>query len=274
MNNSAQSAKRPHILVSNDDGIGAPGILALVEALVDVADVSVIAPDRERSASSHALTMTKPLRIFERRFSVPVRRAVAVDGTPADCVKLGILELLADDRPDLVVSGVNRGANLGVDVYYSGTVAAAMEGLFEGIPAMAFSLSHHDGPEFDFSVVKPWIRRLVPWYLGLHPDPSTLINVNVPAIPAGAIKGLRTTRLGRGRYLNPFDHRRDPRGHPYYWMAGTLEVLDQAPEADLVAVRSGWVSLTPIAVARTDDAQRERLGAILDKAGLCRPAGS
>src|SRR5215475_11410086 len=194
------------ILVTNDDGVHAAGLAALAAALEDLGDVYVVAPDREQSAVGHALTLHRPLRVTqmgERRF--------AVNGTPSDCVNLAVLGLLPE-RPVLVASGINHGSNLGDDVTYSGTVSAAMEGALLGVPSVAFSLVSGDFAEAGRVAQLVVARILVE---GL--PPKTLLNVNVPA---GTVRGLRTTRLGHRVYSDKIVEQRDPRGRPYYWIGG------------------------------------------------------
>jgi 5'-nucleotidase len=227
-----------HILVSNDDGITAPGIRALTRALTEVAKVTVVAPDRERSATGHAITVHHPLRVR------PVKDfygadAFSVDGTPADCVKIA-LEALPIERPDLVIAGVNRGANLGTDVLYSGTVSAAIEGAILGFPAIAVSLADYreDGYEaaanFAAYLASTWHRQNLP--------PDTLLNVNWPK---GTPKDIKITSLGKRRYMNTFEKRHDPWGREYFWMSGEV-VADPDEKSDVWAVKNGYVSLTPI----------------------------
>ncbi|MDI6871637.1 MAG: 5'/3'-nucleotidase SurE [Bacillota bacterium] len=231
------------ILVTNDDGIWAPGIAALAEALRPLGEVVVFAPDRERSAIGHAITMHNPLRVEEIPFPVEGIQAYVVNGTPSDCVKLGA-EAILPRPPDLVVSGINLGPNLGTDVIYSGTVSGALEGVILGIPAVAVSLATY--AEADFEVAGRFaahLVRLVQKY-GLPPD--TLLNVNVPGLPLADLAGVKVTRLGTRRYRNVFDRRTDPRGKVYYWMAGEVLDLDDDPEADTVAISNNLISVTPL----------------------------
>jgi 5'-nucleotidase len=212
------------ILVSNDDGIFAAGIRELANALAEAGhQVSVVCPDRERSATGHGLTLHKPLRaepidtIFDKRV-----QAWACSGTPADCVKLA-LDALMDTPPDLVLSGINQGANLGSDVLYSGTVSAAMEGVLEGISSIAFSLA-----SFGFRQFQPasaFACRLVEHLMRYPLAMPVLLNVNIPPVAADAIKGVVVARLGVRRYIDLFEKRIDPRGQTYYWLAG--EVLEE-----------------------------------------------
>lgn len=238
------------ILLSNDDGIHARGIVALAEALLPYGEVTVIAPNRERSACSHSLTLEHPLRTGPVDFPVPVSRALAVNGTPADCVKLGLSKLL-ESPPDFVISGINKGANLTVDVFYSGTVAAAFEGVFSGIPAIAFSLDSF-APDADYRPAQTWVRRVLDRILAEGPARGFVYNVNIPALPESDIKGVKVTRLGKVRYRDSYELRHDPVGRPYYWLSGEPVILDQDPDADINAVRAGYVSVTPLAGERTD----------------------
>jgi 5'-nucleotidase len=224
------------ILVTNDDGIFSEGIKALVAALSELAEVWVVAPDREQSASGHALTLSRPLRlqkVGERWYSV--------DGTPTDCVNLGVLSVLADRRPDLVCSGINFGLNLGDDVTYSGTVSATFEGSLLGIPSFAFSQEIGDG--FSFEPAARFARQLIATVLGGEPVPADLpLNVNVPL---GAIRGVALTRLGRRVYTQSVIEKLDPRGRKYYWIAGTPR-WQQDSGTDHEAISTGRISITPL----------------------------
>ena len=227
------------ILLTNDDGIEAVGLKELAAGLADLGEIVVVAPDREQSASSHALTLQRPLRIDKRG---PGR--YAVDGTPTDCVFLGVNQVMRDRRPDLVISGINRGGNLGDDLTYSGTVAAAFEATLLGIPALAISLEiareHHFGTA---SRVAARIARRV-LENGMPPD--TLFNVNVPDLAFAKLRGLRVTRQGKRTYSDEVRENVDPRGRHYYWIGGAV-LPDEAEEGtDSAAVRAGFVSLTPV----------------------------
>ena len=234
------------ILVSNDDGVHAEGLARLAECLGEIGDVTVVAPDRERSAASHALTLHGPLRIREVAEGV-----FSVDGTPADCVYLGALQVL-DSKPDLIVAGINHGANIGDDVTYSGTIAAAIEGTILGIPSFAVSQeARSDVPRgtgrgrFDFTnagdVAREMARRILAEGL---PSKDMLLNINVPA---GPIDGVRCTRQGKRIYDEAVHEGTDPRGAPYYWIgSGMAPHVDQDPETDYMAVRGGCVSVCPL----------------------------
>jgi 5'-nucleotidase len=251
-----------NILVSNDDGIFALGMRTLATALAEAGhQVTVVCPDRERSATGHGLTMHKPIRAeaIEEVFP-PKIRAWSCSGTPSDCVKLA-LGALMDSFPDIVVSGINHGPNLGTDVLYSGTVSAAMEGAMEGIPAIAVSLTSFT--QRSFAPAAAYIRDLLASDKLFSLSKSLLLNVNVPALAAADIKGAKLTRQGIRRYIDQFEQRLDPRGKTYYWLAGEVieEVEDPIasqtwpPElqavlasvpTDVQAIREGYISITPL----------------------------
>ncbi len=230
---------KPLILVSNDDGIHSEGIIALAAALGPVGEVVVVAPDRERSAVSHSLTLHRPLRVEElgtARF--------AVNGTPTDCVNLAINGILKR-RPALVVSGINKGANLGDDVTYSGTVSAAMEGTLLGVASLAVSLIGRQ--TFRFEQAAAFAARLARWVIERGLPSDTLLNVNVPELADGvAVRGFAMTRMGRRRYGDAIVEKVDPRGKKYYWIGGEeLEFADEEG-TDFAAVSQGLISVTPI----------------------------
>jgi 5'-nucleotidase len=223
------------ILVTNDDGIFSEGIRLLAQSLGDLAEVWVVAPDREQSAMGHALTLSRPLRMQKVE-----ERWFAVDGTPTDCVNLGVLSLLKERLPDLVVSGINFGLNLGDDVTYSGTVSATFEGTLLGIPSVAFSQEVAEG--FSFARSAAFARRFIDLLLGSELPRDLLLNVN---LPAGEPKGLSFTRLGRRVYKQSIIEKLDPRGRKYYWIAGTPQ-WEQASGTDFEAISQGRVSVTPL----------------------------
>lgn len=232
------------ILVTNDDGIGAEGIRTLAKAMESLGNVTIMAPDREQSATSHALTLHRPLRM--RKIS---EREMSVDGTPTDAVLLGVHGFLKE-RPALVVSGINHGPNMGNDVLYSGTVAAASEGTFLGIPSIAFSLATWDPADFGPSarvakaIVAQLLRRGLPR--------KTCLNVNIPAIPYEEIKGVRVTRLGKRVYRDVIVEKTDPRGKLYYWIGGEDPTWENDDSSDFTAVERGYVSVTPLTFELTD----------------------
>lgn len=236
-----------NILLTNDDGIMAPGLAKLVEAVKKIGQVYVVAPDREKSATGHGITVDRPLRA--ERTTLQGVTAWAVSGTPADCVKLAV-HCLLEVRPDLVVSGINRGPNLGIDVLYSGTVAGALEAVILGIPALAVSVADYADPCYDSAA--SFISRLVPKYMKNRTKSDILLNINVPSLPSHEIQGVQITRLGARRYLNTFETRSDPRGRVYYWLGCDVEELESDPETDTFAVNSGKISITPIQIDLTD----------------------
>ena len=227
------------ILISNDDGIFARGLEILEQACRKVGDVTVVAPDREQSASSHSLTMTRPLR--------PVKRAdgrYQVDGTPTDCVLLA-LETILDHRPDVVFSGINHGPNMGEDVLYSGTVAAAMEGLSVGIPGVAMSFA---GGKLELIETQlDWIAKLTSDICRVDDFPrETLLNVNFPPVPGSEIKGIRVTKLGRRVYSDSLTRMNDPWGRDMFWIGAGKSSWSGDEDSDFRAVEEGYVSVTPL----------------------------
>ncbi len=242
-----------YILITNDDGAYAPGILVLQEALARHWDTVVVAPDREQSAASHALTLHHPLRvqqIAEGRF--------AIDGTPTDCVMLGMHGLL-ERKPTLVVSGINQGSNLGDDVIYSGTVAAAVEGTLLGCRSIAMSLLGGPDEQFDFEQASLVACEIVSEAVKGNLDGDFLLNVNVPAGPPGSSAGYRVSRLGRRVYREGIFHNTDPRGKPYYWIGGQDPTWVGGVDTDFQAVEDGYVSITPLRLDWTFDEGLERI---------------
>ncbi|PMR73200.1 5'/3'-nucleotidase SurE [Billgrantia endophytica] len=242
------------LLLSNDDGVHAPGLRALYDALEAHARLRVVAPDRDRSGASNSLTLSRPLSLtaLENGFH-------SVDGTPADCVYLGVNGVW-DEKPDLVISGINHGGNLGDDVLYSGTVAAAMEGRNLGMTAIAMSLvgSHH------FDTAGRVAASLVGAADQLSLPPRSLLNVNVPDLPWNEIQGFRVTRMGyRGPAEKPMEVR-DPRGRVRYWIAAVGQNADDGPDTDFAAVEAGYVSITPLQTDLTRHAAIEDVQGWLD----------
>jgi len=222
----------PLLLLTNDDGVHAPGLTALEQALAELGDVYVLAPEREQSACGHALTLHRPLRVDrlgERRF--------AVNGTPSDCVNLGVLGFLSE-RPVLVVAGVNHGTNLGDDVTYSGTVSAAMEGTLLGVPSIAVSLA----PNGDLALAAEVARLIALRVLVAGLPKKTLLNVNVPADP----RGIRLTRLGHRVYSEKIVEQTDPRGRTHYWIGAGAPEWEELQGTDMGALHEGYVSITPV----------------------------
>ncbi|MFM2431403.1 MAG: 5/3-nucleotidase SurE [Cyanobacteriota bacterium] len=252
------------LLVSNDDGIFAPGVQALANRLAQAGhQVSVVCPDRERSAVGHGLTLHHPIRAnpVEGLFD-PAVKAWSCSGTPADCVKLALWCLL-DEKPDWVISGINQGANLGTDVIYSGTVSAAMEGLVEGVPSIAVSLTSFTVR--DFQPAADYAAQLVAQLQAQPLDEMILLNVNVPPVPTAAIAGVKLARQGLRRYVEVFEKREDPRGKTYYWLAGEVveEVEDPTPDhalpTDVAAIRENFITITPLQYNLTAFGRVDRL---------------
>ncbi len=232
------------ILVTNDDGIHSPGLTALAKALSKVGEIWVVAPDRERTAAAHAVTLHKPLRVQQCG-----TRVYAVSGTPVDCVNLAVLKVMPAP-PDLLVSGINKGVNLGDDVLYSGTVSAAMEGTILGVPSMAVS---QEGQEhFHFDAGARYAVRIARLILKEGLPDETLVNLNIPNRPFKSITGVRITCLSRRRFDNPIIEKIDPHGRTYYWIAGTRISWSRSKDADHEALEQGAVSLTPIHLDTTN----------------------
>jgi 5'-nucleotidase len=238
-----------NILISNDDGIYSEGIYELAKALSSIGKVSVVAPDREQSATGHAITMHGPLMCKKMELRDLNIDAWRVSGTPADCIKLGV-ETLCKTRPDLIVSGINKGENLGTDVIYSGTVSAAVEGSIFNIPAIALSYARYG--EADFSQVSAVAIDVIRQVLK-HPfNKGIIMNINIPDLTIyKEVKGIKVTELGVKKYRNNFEERKDPRGNSYYWQAGELIESEIGENTDIHAVKNGYVSITPIHIDLT-----------------------
>lgn len=229
-------------LLTNDDGIYARGLSALYQELAKDADCLVVAPEIEQSAVGHAITISRPLMVRAVQKNGHLL-GYGVTGTPADCVKIG-LKALSDQPIDLVVSGINRGANVGINVIYSGTVSAATEGVILGVPSMAISLDSHR--EADYSVAARFARKMAAFILK-HPLKDVAINVNVPALPEEEIRGIAVVKQGKARLIENFEKRIDPRDHVYYWLAGETQLADdESVESDAAALRRGLITITPL----------------------------
>ena len=231
------------ILVTNDDGIQSPGIHALAKALSAIGEVWVVAPDRERTAVAHAVTLHKPLRVHRI-----APRTFAINGTPVDCVNLALLKIMPK-LPSILVSGINKGVNLGDDVLYSGTVSAAMEGTILGVPSIA--VSQEGAQAFRFAVGATYAARVVRLVLAQGLPEETLLNVNIPDRPQRAIAGVRVTCLSRRRFHNPIIEKLDPHGRKYYLIAGKRISWSRSKDADHEAIEEGLVSITPIRLDST-----------------------
>lgn len=239
-----------NILVSNDDGFHAPGLLALHNAVADLGAATIVAPATEQSGVGHAITVSNPLKITKRKLDGRCE-GYMVNGTPADCVKIAISVLLKR-LPRLVVSGINLGPNVGISVVYSGTVSAAAEGTILGVPSLAISLNTFERPCWDTAA--HIARLLAVKILRKGLPPATMLNVNVPNLPLEKVKGIVITRVGRSRFAEVFHRRTMPRGGDYYWLDGKLEVLEDVNGTDIQAVKSGYVSITPVSFDLTNHA--------------------
>ena len=226
----------PRILVTNDDGIYSEGLRKLAAVCRELGEVMIVAPDREQSAASHALTLNRPLRLLQIQPDEWI-----VDGTPTDCVNLAVLKLMKENRPDLIVSGINFGPNLGDDVTYSGTISAAFEGALLHIPSIAFSALV--GEHFSFDRCAAFAGELVRVALEQHRDPNIILNVN---FPVAEFQGVRITRLGKRIYSEGIIERRDPRGRKYYWIGGEPPVWHPGEGTDFEAVQAGFIAITPL----------------------------
>ncbi len=242
-----------NVLLTNDDGIHAPVLRHLKEALAPLGRVTIVAPDRDQSATSHALTLHRPFRILQHEPDV-----YSVDGTPTDCVITSFYGLL-DQRPDLVISGINLGPNMGEDVFYSGTVAAAIEGSLQGTPAIAASFAAKAVP--DFAEPARFIARLVGRLLARGLPRRHLLNVNFPGRPWPEIRGVKVTRLGSRVYHDTLVKKVDPRGRDYYWIGGEDPEWESIEGTDFHAVHAGWISVTPLRLDFTADSALAELEA-------------
>lgn len=233
--------KRPLILVTNDDGITAPGIKALVEEMCNLGDVVVVAPDSPQSGMGHAITMHSPLRIHKVNVFEGIE-AWECSGTPVDCVKLAKHVVLKGRRIDLCVSGINHGSNASINIIYSGTMSAAMEASLEGIQSIGFSLLDY-GFDADFGPARPFIRKLARYMLETPPSDAMLLNVNIPKGPD--IQGIKICRQANARWIEEFQEARDPRGQPYYWLTGEFVNMDKGTDTDVHALEKGYISVVP-----------------------------
>ncbi len=253
--------KKARVLISNDDGINAPGLKVLEEALKPmVKELWVVAPETEQSATSHSLTLRRPLRIrhvSEKRY--------AVDGTPTDAVLLGVTKLMTGTRPDLVISGINRGGNLGEDVTYSGTVAAAMEGALLGIPSIALSQYFGDREKVKWSTAKKWTPKVLNKLISMGWPSTIFINVNFPDVTAAKVKGIEVVRQGRRKIGGGLSRGVDPRGDEYFWIGPQRDEQKFLMGTDLAAVNEGAVSVTPLSLDLTHASTLKKFKAGLSK---------
>jgi 5'-nucleotidase len=243
------------ILVTNDDGIEAPGIQVLAEALREIGEITIVAPLKEQSGVGHGITMQIPLRVIKYNKNGEFF-GFAVNGTPADCVKIGVRNIMKD-TPDLVVSGINHGSNTAINIIYSGTVSAAREASIMDIPSIAISLTNHTGTDFRYA--GKVARMLAKKMIGKDLPTGTLLNVNVPDVPEDQIKGICLTSQGKSKWDDNYEQRVDPNGRDYYWLTGSLTVLDTEINTDQAAIKNNYVSISPIHFDLTDYAAYERM---------------
>jgi 5'-nucleotidase len=246
------------ILLTNDDGIHAPGLMALYQELKMDFDIQVVAPESEMSAVGHAITLSLPLRVQKINKNGSFF-GYAVTGTPADCVKIAVQEVL-DRPPEIILSGINLGANVGVNVLYSGTVSAATEGAFLGIKSAAISLNTRQDPDFHFAA--RFSREIIRFLNENSLKRGTALNVNIPPLGPDKIKGVSLTRQGISRLKERFDRRVDPRGNIYYWLAGERSLEKDTPDTDVVALKQDRITITPIHYDLTSNEDLERLRSV------------
>lgn len=248
--------ERPIILITNDDGITAPGIRCLVEAVKDLGEIVVVAPDSPQSGMGHAITIGKPLRLHKVEVIENVE-CWQSSGTPVDCVKLARDKVLKK-KPDICLSGINHGANHSINVIYSGTMSAAMEAAIEGIPSVGFSLLDYNF-DADFTVAKKVARAITRRFIEEPMPPHTLLNVNIPDIGPEAFKGLKVCRQAYAKWAEEFDERVDPRGEEYYWMVGKFVNMDKENGTDVAALKEGYASVVPVRFDFTDMQLKQKL---------------
>jgi 5'-nucleotidase len=234
---------KPLILVTNDDGINAPGIKALVEIAQQLGEVIVVAPDSPQSGQGHAITLENPLRLYEVELFGEIP-AYECSGTPADCVKLAKHVLLKDRQIDLCVSGINHGSNASINIIYSGTMSAAMEASIEGIPSIGFSLLNYR-LDADFTTAKIYVQQIITEVLQHKLQETLLLNVNIPNVSAEEIKGVKVCRQAEGHWAETFIENTDPSGRPYYWLSGEFTLEDDGEDTDIWALNNNYVSVVP-----------------------------
>jgi len=255
-----------NILISNDDGIHANGIKALSEELSVDYDVYIIAPNQERSAAGHSITLNSPLRVEEIEAKYGSKRSWSVSGTPGDCVKIGVSAILAEnEKPDLIISGINHGPNLGHDILYSGTVSCAIEGAMMNIPSIAISLNSFKPSFEDLKFSAEFISSLIPKLDRFKFPEKSILNINIPGIAKDDITGVAVTEMGGRMFTDNYEKRIDPRGKVYYWMAGKLTTEKDNDNTDITAIRQNKISISPLSFNLT----RKDVIADLDKV-LCQ----
>jgi 5'-nucleotidase len=240
---SVKKDSRPVILITNDDGVTAPGILNLIEAVKDLGKIIVVAPDKPQSGMGHAITIGHPLRLHKIK-TVENVETWSCTGTPVDCVKLAVDKIL-HRKPDLCLSGINHGANHSINVIYSGTMSAAVEAAIESIPSVGFSLLDFN-IEADFTGARQYARQVVEMMLKTKLDKHTVLNVNIPSVPAELIKGIKICRQAYAKYVEDFIERTDPHGRLYYWLTGEFVNFDKGKDTDVWALANNYVSVVPV----------------------------
>ena len=241
---SESKEERPIILVTNDDGITAPGIHSLVNAVKDLGDVVVVAPDKPQSGMGHAITIGVPLRLNNVKGFFEGTEAWQTNGTPVDCVKLAVDKIL-HRKPDICLSGINHGANHSINVIYSGTMSAAMEASIESIPSIGFSLLDYS-IDADFTAAEFYVHKIVKSLLSKKMDKHFLLNVNIPAVPLDLMRGIKVCRQAYAKYDEDFDERLDPHGRKYYWLTGEFKNFDTGEDTDVWALEHNYVSVVPV----------------------------
>lgn len=247
---------KPVILITNDDGVTAPGILNLVEAVKDLGKIVVVAPDKPQSGMGHAITIGQPLRLHKIH-AIDNVETWACTGTPVDCVKLAVDKVL-HRKPDLCLSGINHGANHSINVIYSGTMSAAVEAAIESIPSAGFSLMDYS-IEADFSGARKYARLIVEKMLKTKLDKHTVLNVNVPSVPVDLLKGMKICKQAYAKYIEDFIERQDPHGRHYYWLTGEFVNFDTAKDTDVWALENNYVSVVPVQFDMTNYILKEKL---------------
>lgn len=255
---SEEKRERPIILITNDDGIHAPGIANLVEAVKELGDIIVVAPDKPQSGMGHAITIGVPLRLTKVDGLFGDIEAWQTSGTPVDCVKLAVDKLLNGRKPDMCLSGINHGANHSINVIYSGTMSAAMEAAIENIPSIGFSLLDYRF-EADFSASRYYVHKIVKSLLHEKKEKHFLLNVNIPAVPQELMKGIKICKQAYAKYDESFDERSDPNGKKYYWLTGEFKNYDTATDSDVYALAHNYVSVVPVHFDLTNYALKEAL---------------
>jgi len=253
---TGSNKERPVILITNDDGVTAPGIMNLVEAVKDLGKVVVVAPDKPQSGMGHAITIGQPLRLHKVNMFGDIE-AWACTGTPVDCVKLAVDKIL-HRKPDLCLSGINHGANHSINVIYSGTMSAAVEAAIESIPSAGFSLLDYS-IDADFTGARKFVRIIVEKMLATKMDKHTVLNVNIPPMQVDLLKGFKLCRQAYAKYEEDFLERQDPHGRMYYWLTGEFVNFDKGKDTDVWALANGYVSIVPVQFDMTHYTQKSKL---------------